>query len=115
MALVRERAAAEPPARFPDLELRRLEPQLLLRQNISAHWPLTGATLAQRLVAAANKLVRRYLRWYVNPIVEQQNAANASITVALLALIRLDAERRAQAAGLHALRVHHRGTESTEM
>jgi hypothetical protein len=102
MAFIRERAGAEPPASFPDLELRRLEPHLRLRQNVSAHWPLTGATLAQRLMAAANKLVRRYLRWYINPIVEQQNAANASITAAMLALVRLDAERRAQVAGLRA-------------
>jgi len=46
--------------------------------------------------------VRRYLRWYVNPIVEQQNSANATIAAALLAMIRLDAERRAQIAALRA-------------
>jgi hypothetical protein len=102
LALVRERAAAEPPASFPDLELRALEPQLRLRQQVSAHWPLPAATLPQRAVALANKLVRRYLRWYINPIVEQQNAANAALTTALLALIRLDAERRAQVAALRA-------------
>jgi hypothetical protein len=95
---LRQRAAAEPPARFPDLELRALEPQLGLRQRVSAHWPLPATTLPQRVIALANKLVRRYLRWYVNPIVEQQNAANAAITAALLAIIRLDAERRAQVA-----------------
>jgi hypothetical protein len=46
--------------------------------------------------------VRRYLRWYINPIVEQQNAANAAFTVALLRLIALDAERRAEVAALRA-------------
>jgi hypothetical protein len=99
---VQERALAEPPARFPDLELRALEPQLGLRERVSAHWPLPATTLPQRVVALVNKLVRRYLRWYINPIVEQQNAANAATTVALLALIRLDAERRAQVAALRA-------------
>jgi hypothetical protein len=49
-----------------------------------------------------NKLVRRYLRWYINPIVEQQNAANAALTMALLRLIALDAERRAEVAALRA-------------
>ena len=98
MALVRERAAAEPPARFPDLELRALEPQLRLRQEVSAHWPLPAKTPPQRAVALLNKLVRRYLRWYINPIVEQQNAANAAFTAALLRLIALDADRRAQVA-----------------
>ena len=99
---VQERALAEPPARFPDLELRALEPQLGLRERVSAHWPLPATTLPQRAIALVNKLVRRYLRWYINPIVEQQNAANAATTVALLALIRLDAERRAQVAALRA-------------
>ena len=102
MAAVQERAAAEPPARFPDLELRAQEPHLRLRQEVSAHWPLLGRTLPQRAVALANKLVRRYLRWYINPIVEQQNAANTAFTVALLRLIALDAERRAEVAALRA-------------
>jgi hypothetical protein len=97
---VQERALAEPPARFPDLELRALEPQLGLRERVSTHWPLPATTLPQRAIALINKLVRRYLRWYMNPIVEQQNAANAATTVALLALIRLDAERRARVAYL---------------
>ena len=99
---MQERALAEPPVRFPDLELRALEPQLGLRERVSAHWPLPAITLPQRAVALINKLVRRYLRWYINPIVEQQNAANATTTVALLAFIRLDAERRAQVAALRA-------------
>jgi hypothetical protein len=104
MSLVRERAALEPPARFPDLDLRALEPQLGLREQVSAHWPLVGKSLPQRAINLVNKVVRRYLRWYINPIVEQQNAANAAITAALLALIRLDAERRAQAAALRAVK-----------
>jgi hypothetical protein len=102
MALVRSQAAIEPPACLPDLELYAVAPQLRLREQVSAHWPLIGATLPQRLVALLNKLVRRYLRWYINPIVEQQNAANAAVTVALMRLIALDAERRAEAAALRA-------------
>jgi hypothetical protein len=101
------RVAAEPPARFPDLELRALEPHLRLRENVIAHWPLAGTTLPQRAIVLVNKLARRYLRWYINPIVEQQNAANAAITAALLALTRLDAERRAQVA---AIRARNQGT-----
>ena len=104
MALVREQAAAEPPARFPDLELRAAEPQLRLREQVIVHWPLGATTVPERAIALVNKLVRRYLRWYINPIVEQQNAANAAINAALLALIRLDTERRAQIAALRARR-----------
>jgi hypothetical protein len=97
-SLVRERAAAEPPAHFPDLELQATEPWLRLPNQVNPHWPLVGTTARQRVVALVNKLVRRYLRWYINPIVEQQNAANAAICAALLVFIRLDAERRAQIA-----------------
>ncbi len=102
MALVRERAAEEPAARFPELELRALEPHLRLRERVSAHWPLPGKSLPQRAIALLNKLVRRYLRWYINPIVEQQNAANAAFSAALLNLIRLDAARRAEVAAIRA-------------
>jgi hypothetical protein len=104
MALVRARAADEPPARFPDLALRAMAPKLRLTEQVSAHWPLGGATLPQRMIALANKLVRRYLRWYINPIVEQQNGANVAFTAALVAMMRIDAERRADIA---AGRAHH--------
>ena len=104
-AQVHARAAAEPPAPLPDVALRAAEPQLRLREQVTAHWPLGGTTPPQRAIAMLNKLVRRYLRWYINPIVEQQNAANTAITAALLAGIRLDAERRAQVAALRAGRV----------
>ncbi|MEP7191137.1 MAG: hypothetical protein ABI901_18245, partial [Roseiflexaceae bacterium] len=112
-SLIQERALAEPPARFPDLELRALEPQLGLRERVSAHWPLPATTLPQRGIAQVNKLMRRYLRWYINPIVEQQNAANTATSVALLALIRLDAERRAQVAALRA-KTRRQGAKQTE-
>jgi predicted nucleic acid-binding protein len=102
MGLVRARAAREPAARFPDLALGALAPRLRLTEQVSAHWPLGGATLPQRAIALANKLVRRYLRWYINPIVEQQNAANAAFTAALVAMMRIDAERRAEIAAQRA-------------
>ncbi|HEU5013457.1 MAG TPA: hypothetical protein VFT66_13120 [Roseiflexaceae bacterium] len=95
-------AAQEPPARFPDLELQAATVQLGLREQVSAHWPLPAATLPQKIIAMINKVVRRYLRWLVNPIVEQQNAANAAFTVALIQLVRLDAEQRAHAAARRA-------------
>ena len=86
-------------------DLQRSLDEIELYRVISAHWPLIGKTLPQRVIALVNKIVRRYLRWYINPIVEQQNAANAAITAALLAGVRLDAERRAQVAALRAGRV----------
>ena len=103
-AEVRARQLAQGQSEQSPLErdLQRCLDEIELRRVVSAHWPLVGKTVPQRVVALINKLVRRYLRWYINPIVEQQNAANAATTVALLALIRLDAERRAQVASLRA-------------
>ncbi|MDQ2997973.1 MAG: hypothetical protein M3R61_13090 [Chloroflexota bacterium] len=94
-------------------DLQRSLDEIELHRVISAHWPLLGKTVPQRIVALINKLVRRYLRWYINPIVEQQNAANAATSVALLALIRLDAERRAQVAALRA-KTRRQGAKETE-
>ena len=101
---VRARRQAQGQAAQSPIErdLRRSLDEIELYRVISAHWPLLGKTVPQRAVALLNKLVRRYLRWYINPIVEQQNAANAATRAALLAIIRLDAERRAQVAALRA-------------
>ncbi|HEX5690859.1 MAG TPA: hypothetical protein VFX76_12690, partial [Roseiflexaceae bacterium] len=60
-------------------ELSRALDEIELHRVVSAHWPLLGRTLPQRGVALINKLVRRYLRWYINPIVEQQNAYNDAV------------------------------------
>ena len=101
-AEVRARRLAQGQAEEGPLErdLRRSLDEIELHRVVSAHWPLLGKTVPQRIVALINKLVRRYLRWYINPIVEQQNAANTAISVGLLAFMRLDAERRAQVASL---------------
>jgi len=36
--------------------------------------------LIPKLVAYAKKITRRLLRWYINPLVDQQNAYNAAVT-----------------------------------
>src|SRR5262249_52651403 len=68
-------------------ELQRSLDEIELHRVVSAHWPLIGRTAPQRIIALVNKLVRRYLRWYINPIVEQQNAYNDAVarTLRLLA------------------------------
>jgi predicted nucleic acid-binding protein len=103
-SLITEQALNEPAAKFPDLDVQAAAPYLLLRQQVHAHWPLPENTLSKRAIALLNKLVRRYLRWYINPIVEQQNAANAALSSAVLNIIRLDAERRARIATRRAAR-----------
>src|SRR3954469_23282404 len=84
-AQVRARRLAQGQVEEGPLErdLRRSLDEIELHRVISAHWPLLGKTVPQRVVALINKLVRRYLRWYINPIVEQQNAYNDAVARAL--------------------------------
>jgi hypothetical protein len=100
--LIEQRAASDPEPRFIELDLVAQEPQLHIRQSITAHWPLAGSTAIGKVVAVAQTAVRRYLRWLINPIVEQQNNANQATTHAIQQLILLDAERRAEIAALRA-------------
>ena len=67
-------------------DLQRSLDEIELYRVVSAHWPLIGKTLPQRALALVNKLVRRYLRWYINPIVEQQNQYNAAATATVTRL-----------------------------
>jgi hypothetical protein len=69
---------------------------------VSVHWPLQGQTLPQKLIAAVNKVVRRYLRWYINPIAEQQNNANDAIVRTLHGLVTTIEEQQAELARLRA-------------
>jgi hypothetical protein len=81
-------------------ELRHAAEELEIARVVSAHWPLEGRTPYERAWALINKLVRRYLRWYINPIVEQQNAYNDASARAIRLLIEANAELRAQVAQL---------------
>jgi hypothetical protein len=100
------RASLEPlepeePA-LPDIDLRRLLTEVEATRVVSVHWPLQGETLPQRVIAMVNKVVRRYLRWYINPIAEQQNAANDSIVRTLHGLVSTVEEQQAEIARLRA-------------
>lgn len=81
-------------------DLRRAAEELEYTRVVSAHWPLEGRTVYEQGWAFVNKVVRRYLRWYINPIVEQQNAYNDASTRAIRLLIEANAELRAEVATL---------------
>ncbi len=95
---VRDQAANEPPAHFADVELEAALAPLPAQARVIAHWPLLGNTPTERAAAMSQRLVRQYLRWIINPIVEQQNNANSAIADALRHLARVDGEQRAEAA-----------------
>lgn len=72
--------SAESPAQQ---ELRRALAQVAATRGVSYHWPLTPSRALDGLPILVNRLVRRYLRWYVGQIVAQQNAANEAVAQAL--------------------------------
>ncbi|MGA7669781.1 MAG: hypothetical protein WBW04_05125 [Nitrolancea sp.] len=64
---------------------------------ISAHLPVTWSTpVVGRFLAIAKRGTRILLRWYINPIVEQQNYFNDAVVKAIAALDerQRDIERR---------------------
>ncbi|MCS6883047.1 MAG: hypothetical protein RMK84_18820 [Oscillochloridaceae bacterium] len=91
---------ADPALSAIERELRHAAEQLEITRVVSAHWPLEGRTLYERAWILVHKVVRRGLRWYINPIVEQQNAFNDSAARALRLLIESHAELRARIANL---------------
>ncbi len=47
--------------------------------TVNAHLPLETAGRLGAVVGASRKAIRLLLRWYINPIVEQQNHFNAAL------------------------------------
>ncbi|NJM05155.1 hypothetical protein HC891_01335 [Candidatus Gracilibacteria bacterium] len=96
-------SAANQPGGGPrERELRHCAEQLEITRVVSAHWPIEGRNTVEHGIAFINKVVRRYLRWYINPIVEQQNAFNDVSARALRLLIAENAALRAEIAALKA-------------
>jgi hypothetical protein len=59
-------------------------------------WPRWPQSWGPKAVALAQKVIRRLLCWYINPIVEEQNQFNAAVETALRALIEENTRLRAE-------------------
>jgi len=76
---------------------------------ISAHWGLTSSVpVVGSLVVLAQRAARIGLRWYINPIVEQQNAFNEA---AVAALFELEMENQRLRGALDRLQQGERGSQ----
>lgn len=65
-------------------ELRRSVETVNDTWYVTAHLPITwDLRIVGRFGAYAKRLVRILLRWYINPIVEQQNRANSATARAI--------------------------------
>ena len=73
-------------------ELRAAVAEVEALRAVSAHWPLTWRTPRERVQVFVQRLIRRALRWYIAPIVEQQNAYNNAVARTLQLLV--DAQRQ---------------------
>jgi hypothetical protein len=83
----RARLGTEAGGDFNLLELRKAVDELNDAWFVSAHLPVTWDTpVIGRLGAYAKRIVRIMLRWYINPIVEQQNRFNSAATRAAVEL-----------------------------
>ncbi|MDQ4044745.1 MAG: hypothetical protein M3173_04765, partial [Chloroflexota bacterium] len=69
--------------------------------TISAHWAIVSdIPVIGSLVVLVRRVIRIALRWYINPIVEQQNAFNDAAVAALHELEIENADLRARIASL---------------
>ncbi len=83
---VAERRGVEPGRRPDDGAAAAIE-RAQRHASISAHWGLTSSLpVIGPFVVLIQRALRIGLRWYINPIVEQQNAFNDAAVAALFEL-----------------------------
>ncbi len=85
---------------FDEVELARSLEEVRISQGVSAHWPIVWRTPLQAFFAFVQRVTRRFLRWYINPIVEQQNAFNAATERTLNLLVAVNARLREEITAL---------------
>jgi hypothetical protein len=72
-----------------------------VNSRVNSHLPLLWEDMiVGRLRAFVQRVVRRLLRWYINPIVDQQNVYNAASAKALTLLAAENARLRREHAEL---------------
>lgn len=68
-------------------ELRAVVQDISDNWSVSAHLPVMWHTpVIGRLVSYAKRAMRLLLRWYINPVVEQQNNFNEAVARAIVQL-----------------------------
>lgn len=83
-------------------ELRAAVAEVEALRAVSAHWPLTWRTPRERAQVFVQRLIRRGLRWYIAPIVEQQNAYNNAVARVLALLVDANRQLASEVAQLRA-------------
>ena len=73
-----------------------------VNSHLPIGWPVMPKGIIPKLVAYAQKITRRLLRWYISPLVDQQNAYNAAVTEVLASLQTQSEEHTRRLGELHA-------------
>lgn len=98
---VAQRRGAEPGGRA-DVDAAAAIERAQRQATLSAHWGLTSSIpVVGPLVVLGQRVLRIGLRWYINPIVEQQNAFNDAAVAALFEL-EMENQRLRRALDEHA-------------
>jgi hypothetical protein len=102
----RRAASAGEAADADDLALSEMQAAIQdvnVNSKVNSHLPLLWEDMViGRLRAFVQRVVRRLLRWYINPIVDQQNVFNAASAKALTLLAAENARLRREQAALAA-------------
>lgn len=86
-AAVRERAGYRSASEVPPLGAPSPLTEAADLAQVSVHFPLQGDTpVIGQALGWTKRAMRLMLRWYINPIVEQQNAFNEAVVRALGAI-----------------------------
>lgn len=98
-AAVLRRHGLTPGQSVPQRASARAVERLAQVAVVNAHWGLASSLpYVGRVVVLAQRAIRIGLRWYINPIVEQQNRFNRATLAALHAVIAENDELRARVA-----------------
>jgi hypothetical protein len=104
LKLIRARIAGRRPNAVPrgGADIERLVDDAARLARVNSHWGIAPSwPVAGRIEVLGKRAIRILLRWYINPIVDQQNDFNAAV---VRALYELESE-------VEALRVEVRDSE----
>ena len=84
-------------------ELQAAIQDVNINAKVNSHLPLLWEDMViGRLRSFVQRVVRRLLRWYINPIVDQQNMYNAAVAKAITLLAAENARLRRDLAEMRA-------------
>jgi 2-polyprenyl-3-methyl-5-hydroxy-6-metoxy-1,4-benzoquinol methylase len=105
-------------------KLRTAMKEVRATRSVNPHlpiaWPKWPPGVWPKIAAATQKVVRRLLRWYINPIVEQQNTFNSAVArvleecTAILTQLRAEQQEEREITRLRLQRLERKHKQSAQ-